>query len=178
MRLSEIKIGSNRLWYSLFMLLGIVLILSPTIWATIQHFRTVHFLPCENFTVRIPLLWLVNNDGSDVDCIHGVSLIKIAPTLLGSSDFGSVLTIKRVGPNRVQDTLASEQGFRVAHQDLSIVPYSVNTEFNRCLLAEKQFKGRKIVSVFCADEARGIVIDFHGSRHALTEISSMIQVIK
>jgi hypothetical protein len=174
MRLSEIRIGSNRLWYSIFFLCGLAMLLSPSIWAGIDYVRTPHTIACESFSLHIPLYWLVSKD-MDADCAHGVGLVRISPTALGSIEDGSILNIERDEPNSAQDTSVREQTFRMVNKDALIIPYSLNSEFNQCLQADTQFKGRSISTAMCADEARGIVLNFHGSSHALKEVSAIIQ---
>jgi hypothetical protein len=175
MRLSEIQIGSNRLWYVIFLLVGIMMLFSPTIWAGIKYLQTSYSFVCENFSLRIPLYWLVDKDAFKADCAHGFSLMRISPTTLGSADFGNMLFIERVGPNKAQDISGREQVFRMVNRDPLVVPYSLNDEFNKCLRADTQFKGRDVISMLCSDEERGIVLNFQGSPHALTEVSTMIR---
>jgi len=171
MKFLRLYIGSTKKWMIAFFLLGVAGIFSPTGWTGWWHIRHPSIVACRTFSARIPFAWTGSDEtNTTLICEDGFSLIKWGPTIFGSGDNGSALSIT---PGSDKDL--GEKIFRQVHHGAPTVSYKSDSTFQNCILTEEQVEGRKFVEVFCSDKARGINLRFSGSRHALPEALNLIR---
>jgi hypothetical protein len=176
MRLNNVNVGSNKLWYLVFALIALAIVFSPLCVAINDHYHQPYYVTCQKFSLHIPLLWSSNKvDFSNV-CTNGVSIVKSAPTAFGSEDFGSMLIVTPVDSHDPGSIETLRNIFDIQHKHAQSVPFKLNDEFDNCSLLSEEFRRREIVSVFCGNEAKGIVLNFSGSRHALRELSTIVRL--
>jgi hypothetical protein len=179
LKFTKMNVGSNKLWYSIFLFLLVVMCFSPTIVAIVEHLHEPYVVRCQTFSLRIPMFWSLNGEESARICTNGIALIRSAPTIFGSADYGSSLIVLLGKKNHTQSQIqALEDAFRIQHPGDIAVPFILSNDFNRCLLTESRLNRRTITSTFCLEDTKGITILFAGSRHALKEVSALIKVNK
>lgn len=177
MKFLRLYIGSTKIWMTGFLLFALAGIFSPTAWQGWWHIKHPSTVACNTFSVRIPYFWTGSNEDADAGtiCKHGVYLVKFGATIFGSPDNGSSLdAFPESATDRSKNAARAEQVFRQSHGGASAVPFQLNSAFQNCISMKEQAGSRQIINVSCTDHARGVIVHFSGSEHALAEASKLI----
>lgn len=178
MRFLQRNLGRTRNWLFTFLVLGFLLIFSPSINAGFWHMKHSSTVQCNTFSVRIPFFWTGSDDRYKFEslCTNGFYLVKLGSTLFGSSDNGSSLTFRPASKDNWDRTVASSQRvFQQTHGNAPPAPYNSISKFRDCYSIGEKIGNRQIVNVLCADEARDLIIEYSGSPTTAGEAFDLIK---
>jgi hypothetical protein len=129
---------------------------------------------CGALSITIPMLWstLVSDDSGT--CATGISLIKHAPTIFGSEDAGSTLTILGKPPlaHTGKDISSLQEAF--GSWNMNVKSYTLNDRINHCWKGDSRTGGKALKNVLC-ELPDSMVLKFSGSESALAQTKLMIR---
>jgi len=156
----------------------IVVLFIGTVWPTLNvaYWHSIHgeSVQCSDLSISLPLLWTATISAHSSSCPNIFSLTKSAPTIFGSSDAGSILTILGKSPRPAKGNAASLLKKAFNEQYLDVKAYTFSTTINHCLIGHPRTVNIPSESVIC-DFPDGSVLLFTGSESALDQVRSMIR---
>jgi hypothetical protein len=170
----KIDLGSQKTWR---VVCGIA-VLCGIVWPIPQiaywHLQNHGPSRCGLFSVSIPFLWTSIASGDFHQCSEGLYLLKHAPTVFGSKDEGSTLSVIE-GQSHLLDVSKNSPLLRAFYEsNQNVVPFVFAHGINHCLKGTIRKDSKGTVAVLC-DLQDGHVLQFTGSEHALKQVPSMIK---
>jgi len=129
---------------------------------------------CGVFSVSPQFLWTSIASGNFHQCPEGLYLLKHAPTVFGSDDEGSTLSVIKGQSHLLYLSRDSPLIEAFYQSNQNVMTFALAHDINHCLKGDPRKNSKGTVAALC-DLQGGYILQFSGSEHALKQIPSMIK---